>query len=112
MLTEEQRQRLGVLPLRLPAAAALPQWALDAEAPVMRQAASPDAEELPLWAQARTPRPADDDPPEEIAAATQGEDDDYDVCHDCGAMHLPADNHHHEQGEDDEDDDEAGEGEG
>jgi hypothetical protein len=118
LLTEEQRQQLGVLgllpaPLRLPAAAA---------AGGALGAASPGFEELPEWAQARTPRPegeGEDDEDEEpiaaarhvLAAAPQDAAPEYDVCDSCGAMHLPADNHHHGQGEDDEDDD-VGEGEG
>lgn len=86
-MTEEQRKQLGLIPLQMPAVARAA--AGDAE----------EAEELPEWAQARTPRPEEEEEEEPIAGAA--EDDTYDVCHTCGIMHLPADNHHHEQGEDD-----------
>lgn len=82
LLSEEQR--IGLLPLLpLPLAAA-----------GGGGAESPGWEELPEWAQARTPRPAEDGPGEGPEDEEE-EDDTYDVCHDCGAMHLPADNHHH-----------------
>jgi hypothetical protein len=83
LMSEEQRKQLGLVPLQMPAAAAA--------------AALPAEEELPEWARARTPRPEEEEEEEPIAGAT--EDDTYDVCHTCGIMYLPADNHHHEQGE-------------
>lgn len=116
-LTEAQaRDVLGVLPLRLPAAAA-------PDTNVVKQAlaalASPGFEELPEWAQARTPRPADDvEQPQpairclEVLTLQAPAPPEYDVCHDCGAMHLPTDNHSHDEAAEDEGEGEASEDEG